>query len=170
MSKFGATIGAWTRDLILTMDALYQLSYRGILSLRTHSMHTYASYGATTALLHERRLCLCLANIPLQSLLILTYLPRSRQATSGGESSCWSSIRVLAGSALRMLPIVPRRYRLPSKLPRIRQQSSRTNGFAVHSGASGIQLKLAQWKLLLDKLAVICGADLFDSSNCSATA
>ena len=30
MSKFGATIGAWTRDLILTMDALYQLSYRGI--------------------------------------------------------------------------------------------------------------------------------------------
>ena len=26
----GATIGAWTRDLILTMDALYQLSYRGI--------------------------------------------------------------------------------------------------------------------------------------------
>ena len=26
----GATIGAWTRDLILTMDALYQLSYRGM--------------------------------------------------------------------------------------------------------------------------------------------
>lgn len=28
--KFGATIGARTRDLILTMDALYQLSYRGM--------------------------------------------------------------------------------------------------------------------------------------------
>ncbi len=28
--KFGATIGIRTRDLILTMDALYQLSYRGI--------------------------------------------------------------------------------------------------------------------------------------------
>ena len=28
--KNGATIGGRTRDLILTMDALYQLSYRGI--------------------------------------------------------------------------------------------------------------------------------------------
>lgn len=28
--KNGATIGIRTRDLILTMDALYQLSYRGI--------------------------------------------------------------------------------------------------------------------------------------------
>jgi hypothetical protein len=28
-NKYGATIGARTRDLILTMDALYQLSYRG---------------------------------------------------------------------------------------------------------------------------------------------
>ena len=27
--KYGATIGSRTRDLILTMDALYQLSYRG---------------------------------------------------------------------------------------------------------------------------------------------
>ena|GEM_PF-3001805 len=26
---FGATVGNRTRDLILTMDALYQLSYRG---------------------------------------------------------------------------------------------------------------------------------------------
>lgn len=26
----GATNGSWTRDLILTMDALYQLSYRGV--------------------------------------------------------------------------------------------------------------------------------------------
>ena len=26
---YGATIGGRTRDLILTMDALYQLSYRG---------------------------------------------------------------------------------------------------------------------------------------------
>ncbi len=26
----GATNGNWTRDLILTMDALYHLSYRGI--------------------------------------------------------------------------------------------------------------------------------------------
>ena len=25
----GATTGIWTQDLILTMDALYQLSYRG---------------------------------------------------------------------------------------------------------------------------------------------
>ena len=31
--SYGATIGAWTRDLILTMDALYQLSYRGVTGL-----------------------------------------------------------------------------------------------------------------------------------------
>lgn len=29
----GATIGGRTRDLILTMDALYQLSYRGSLAI-----------------------------------------------------------------------------------------------------------------------------------------
>ena len=105
-----------------------------------------------------------------ESLLILTYLPRSRQATSGGGSSCWSSIRVLAGSALRTLPVAPRRYRLPSKLLRIRQQSSRPSGFVVHLGASVIRLESAQLKLLLDKLAVICGADPFGGPNYSATA
>ena len=125
---------------------------------------------AIAALVRAGVACLCLGKNLCQSLLILAYLPRSRQATSGGGSSCWLSIRVLAGSALRTLPIVPRRYRLPSKLPRIRQQSSRPGGFAVHLGASAIQLEPARWKLLLDKLAVICGADLFGGSNCSATA
>ena len=152
-SNLGATIGAWTRDLILTMDALYQLSYRGKLCQ-----------------CWSRGCKFCAPAILANYYWILTYLRRWRQATSGGVFSCQLSIRVSAGSALRMLPIVPRRYRLPSKLPRIRQQSSRTNGFAVHLGASVIQLELAQWKLLLDKLAVICGADLFGGSNCSATA
>ena len=79
-----------------------------------------------------------------KSLLILTYLPRSRQATSGGGSSCWLSIRVSAGSALRTLLVAPRRCRLPSKLLRIRQQSSRPSGFAVYLGASVIRLEPAQ--------------------------
>ena len=125
---------------------------------------------AIAALVRAGVACLCLGKNLCQSLLILTYLPRSRQATSGGVFSCQLSIRVSAGSALRMLPIVPRRYRLPSKLPRIRQQSLQTNGFAVHSGVLVIQLEPAQWKLPLDKLVVICGADLFGGSNCSATA
>ena len=79
-----------------------------------------------------------------ESLLILTYLPRPRQVTSGGVLSCQLSIRVLAGSALRTLPIAPRRCRLPSKLLRIRQQSSRPSGFVVHLGASVIRLEPAQ--------------------------
>ena len=29
-TKYGATTGIRTQDLILTMDALYQLSYRGV--------------------------------------------------------------------------------------------------------------------------------------------
>ena len=79
-----------------------------------------------------------------ESLLILTYLPRSRQATSGGGFSCWLSIRVSADSVLRTLPVAPRRCRLPSKLLRIRQQSSRPSGFAVYLGASVIRLEPAQ--------------------------
>lgn len=30
--SYGATIGAWTRDLTLTMGTLYQLSYGGDIS------------------------------------------------------------------------------------------------------------------------------------------
>ena len=153
----------WMRSTNWAIAAYYH--YRAC-ALRIFAFHA----GAIAALVRAGAACLCLGKNLCQSLLILTYLPRSRQATSGGGFSCWLSIRVLAGSALRTLPIVPRRYRLPSKLLRIRQQSSRPSGFAVHLGASATRLEPAQWKLLLDKLAVICGADLFGGSSCSATA
>lgn len=34
IDKYGAPNGIRTRDLILTMDALYQLSYRGVIACR----------------------------------------------------------------------------------------------------------------------------------------
>lgn len=38
---YGATIGGRTRDLILTMDALYQLSYRGTYLSLAHALYSY---------------------------------------------------------------------------------------------------------------------------------
>ena len=47
--KSGATTGIRTQDLILTMDALYQLSYRGIASLSRRRKNCSSSWLLTQA-------------------------------------------------------------------------------------------------------------------------
>lgn len=54
----GATVGDRTRDLILTMDALYQLSYRGMLACPTDCVWVYCAHPALTFVGRSLRLAM----------------------------------------------------------------------------------------------------------------